>query len=175
VSDLYDQLRALEAVADTPEQRERARRARQSAADLQPQPFGNVVAGFDRADLAEASLGALVFGVPLFMDDTTVALGTYLARHPFSLAVTLLGTVALVAGILYVADIQDVRIENPLFGVVPLRMAAVLAVSWAMAAALLALWGNLLTGDPTVALGQVAAAGLPTAIGAALGDILPGS
>lgn len=55
------------------------------------------------------------FGVPTFVEGETAEVAAHLVAAPLSL----LGTVALVVGILYVADLQDVRVHDPILGVVP--------------------------------------------------------
>lgn len=102
-------------------------------------------------------------------------MGTYLAARPLLLAVTLVAAVALVYTIVYVADFQDVRVHEPFFGLVPRRMVGVIGVSFVVAALGLTLWGRLDWADPLLAICTTSVAFVPMAIGAALGDILPGS
>ncbi|WP_336021868.1 DUF2391 family protein [Halobellus salinisoli] len=168
---------ALAETVDSPKERERVRSARRAAvvAVADAPVFGRVIRGFDRADLAEAFLGCVLFGIPMFVEGGTNEVGQHLATHPISLVGTLVGTVGLVVGILYVADIQDVRVQDPLFGVVPRRLVAVLGVSFLTAAVVMTAWGRVGWGEPVLALGDVVVAFVPMAIGAALGDILPGT
>jgi uncharacterized membrane protein len=105
--------------------------------------FGRVIRGYDRGDLVESLLGALVFGIPMFVEGGTNEVGTFVASHPAYPVATHALALTVVVGVLYVADIQDVRVHRPFFGLIPRRLVGVMAVLMA--------------------------------IGAALGDILPGS
>jgi len=168
---------ALAETVDSPAERERVRAARRAAvvAAREAGVFGRVIRGFDRADLAEAFLGAVLFGVPMFVEGGTNEVGHHLAAHPLSLVGTVAGAVALVIGILYVADIQDVRIHEPLFGVVPRRLVGVLGVSAVTAVVVMTAWGRVDWATPVLAVADVTVAFVPMSVGAALGDILPGS
>ncbi|MFC4406941.1 hypothetical protein [Haloarchaeobius iranensis] len=81
----------------------------------------------------------------------------------------------MVIGILYVSNIQDVRVTQAFFGVVPRRLVGVLGGSFLFAVASMTVWGRVSWSEPTLALAAVAVAWVPMAIGAALGDILPGT
>ena len=176
MGDLFDDLQAIADTVDDPEERERVEAAMRTAAAVEPTPmFGRVVRGFDRGDVAETLLGSALFGIPMLVEGGTGEVGAFLATHPVSILGTLAFTVAVVVGILYVSDIQDVRVTKRLLGVVPYRLAGVLGVSLAFAAASMTAWGRVDWTDPTLALGAIAVAWVPMAIGAALGDILPGT
>jgi uncharacterized membrane protein len=176
VAVLVDELADLERTAPTEERRERLRELQRLAADVrQPATFGRTIVGFDRTDAGEAFLGAVLFGVPMFVEGGTAEVAAHLVATPAALAATVLGTVALVVGILYVADFQDVRVHDPILGVVPRRLAGVLAIAAVTAAGMLTLWGRVDWASPALALAQVAVATLPMTVGAALGDILPGT
>ena len=105
----------------------------------------------------------------------TVDSGVYLSARPLFLALTVLATVSVVVGILYVAEIQDVRVAYAFFGLVPRRLVGVLGSSFLTAVVLLTAWGVVDWADPWVDLCVCVVAFFPMAIGAALGDILPGS
>lgn len=176
MGDLFDELEELEEMVDDPEERAQVREAMQAASEAQRDVvFGRVVWGFDRADLSEAVLGALLFGIPMAVEGGTNEAGEYLAQHPLFFAGTVFATVALVIGIIYVADIQDVRVRDPILGFVPRRLVGVLGTSFVMSVFLLTAWGRIDWSEPWIALSTCVVALLPMAIGAALGDILPGS
>jgi uncharacterized membrane protein len=177
VAALVDELEALERTAPTAERRERIGAVKRLAADVAPEPaiFGRTIVGFDRSDAGEAFLGAVLFGIPMAVEGGTQEAGAFLAAHPLALVGTVVATVALVVGILYVADIQDVRIHRPLLGLVPRRLVGVLGIATLTSVCLLAGWGRLSSATAAVVAGELAVATLPTAMGAALGDILPGS
>lgn len=174
---LFDELEELEGAVESPEAREQVRDVMRAAAHVSRSrgAFGNVVKGFGRADLAEALLGSVLFGIPMFVEGGTREVGRYLAGHPVSFVGTLCFAVAMVIGILYVADIQDVRVHNPIFGVVPRRLVGVLGVSFVTATVLMTAWGRVEWATPGLAIADVVVAFVPMSIGAALGDILPGT
>jgi uncharacterized membrane protein len=176
MGDLYDELEALADVVDDAEERERVAAAMRTAAAVEPPGvFGRVVVGFDRGDAAEALLGSALFGIPMLVEGGTNEVGGFLATHPASVLATVAFTVVAVVGILYVSDIQDVRVSNRLFGVVPVRLVGVLGLSLSFAVASMTAWGRVEWVDPVAAAATVTAAWVPMAIGAALGDILPGT
>ena len=168
---------ALAETVDSPEEKERVRVTRNAAvvAAQDDELFGQVITGYDRADLAEAFVGSLLFGIPMFVEGGTNEVGAFLASHPVSLVGTLVGAVGLIVGILYVADIQDVRVYKPILGVVPRRLVGVLGASFVTALVVMTAWGRVEWSDPVLALATVVAAFVPMSVGAALGDILPGS
>ncbi|GAB7093203.1 hypothetical protein JCM30237_03550 [Halolamina litorea] len=179
VDELLDELEALElAVADEDyETQSRVRESIRMARRIEETPpvFGRVIKGFDRHDAAEALVGSVVFGIPMVIEGGTLEVGAYLATHPAYFLGTLLFGVAIVVGLLYVAEIQDVRIVDPLFGVIPRRPTGLLAIAAATAVAMMTAWGRVDWGEPWVAACQTGVCFVGMAIGGALGDILPGS
>ena len=160
---LFEELEALERTVESPEAREQLRNVMRVALEDSREGgvFGRVVRGFDRGDLMESLLGSVLFGIPMFVEGGTGEVGA------FAFAVSL------VVGILYVADIQDVRIQNPILGVLPRRLVGVLGVSFLTAAILMTGWGRIEWGTPLVALANVAVAFVPMSVDGALGDISP--
>ena len=175
VSDLFDELEELDDVVDDPEAQRQLDEIKTLTGSIQGSAFGQVIYGFDRHDAAEAALGSLLFGIPMAVEGGTNEAGAFVAGSPWLLAGVAAATVAIVHAVLYVAEFQDVRVADPIFGVVPRRLAGVLAVSLVTATVLLTGWGRLEGNEPVVALATVFVAWVPMAIGAALGDILPGS
>jgi uncharacterized membrane protein len=176
MGDLYDELEALADAVDDPAERERVAAAMRTAAAVEPVGvFGRVVSGFDRGDAAEALLGSALFGIPMLVEGGTSEVGEFLAMHPVSVLGTFAFTVVAVVGILYVSDIQDVRVTHRLLGVVPRRLAGVLGISFAFAVVSMTTWGRVDWATPAVAVAAIGVAWVPMAIGAALGDILPGT
>ncbi|MFC7136340.1 DUF2391 family protein [Halobaculum litoreum] len=178
VEALIQSLETLEEVVDDTEERRKVREAMRAARGLAtrepPSVFGRVVRGFDRSDLAEALLGSVLFGIPMLVEGGTTEVGAVLASRPPALVGTAVVTVLLVIGILYVADFQDVRVHKPILGVVPRRLVGVLGVAFVTAVVGLTAWGRVDWAAPAVALGSTLVATLPMAVGAALGDLLPG-
>jgi len=177
MGDLVDELEELEARVDSEAERELVRETIETAIAVQPPgTFDRVIRGFDRADAAEAFLGAVLFGIPMFVEGGTEEVGAFLATSPALFAGTLGFAVAVVYGILYVAEIQDVRVQDPFFGFVPRRLVWVVLISAATAIGLMTAWGRVeWAADPWLAVCSVSVAFVPMSIGAALGDILPGS
>ncbi|WP_251331237.1 DUF2391 family protein [Haloplanus pelagicus] len=179
MGDLFDELEELEDLVDTPAAREQVREtmrvAMSASASAAASPFGRVIRGYDRADLAEAFLGSFLFGVPMAVEGGTQEVGEFLVSRPFHLGGTILFGIGLAVGIIYVADFQDVRVHKPIFGLIPRRLVGVTGVSLVMAVVLLTGWGRVDWADPTLAFANVVVAFVPMSVGAALGDILPGS
>ncbi|MEF8856536.1 MAG: DUF2391 domain-containing protein [Haloplanus sp.] len=177
MGDLFDELQELEDLVVTDAAREQVRETMRvaMAASAAASPFGRVIHGFDRSDLAEALLGSLLFGIPMAVEGGTQEVGEFLAPRPAYLGGTAIFAVGLVIGIIYVADIQDVRVHKPIFGLIPRRLAGVVGVSFLTAALLLTGWGRIEWAEPSVAVANVVVAFVPMSIGAALGDLLPGS
>ena len=176
MGDLFDELEALEAVVDTPEERERVRETKRMMLRVQGGTFGRVISGFDRADAAESLLGSLLFGIPMFVEGGTGEVGAFVSTHPLYFLGTLAFAIVAVIGILYVADIQDVRVQNPILGLVPRKLLGVVLVAAITAAVMMTAWGRVdWVARPWVSVCDVTVAFFPMAIGSALGDILPGS
>lgn len=176
LGDLLDELDDYRDSLTDPQRREQIEDIIETATDVEePAVFGRTIVGFDWADLAEAMLGSVLFGIPMLVEGGTQEVGVSLAASPLFLAGTLVFAVGMVVGILYVADIQDVRIYEPLLGFIPRRVAGVLGVSMLTALVLSTAWGRVDWSEPLVAFAQCTVAFVPMAVGAALGDILPGS
>jgi uncharacterized membrane protein len=176
MADLYEQLEDLEEMVDSQEVREHVRETMRMAVDMgSTAAFGRIIRGYDRADVAEAVLGALLFGIPMFVEGGTNEVGAFIAGNPLYFAGTHVLALSIVISIIYVADIQDVRVHRPLFGLVPRRLVGVMTVSFVMAVVMMTGWGRVSWSDPWLAVCTISVAFVPMAIGAALGDILPGS
>ena len=177
VAELVDELEELEDMTDDPTLLDHLDDLKELAGDVQEGgTFGQVIYGFDRHDVAEAFLGSLLFGIPMAVESGTNEAGAFIATHAVYLLLSVVGTLTLVYGILYVAEIQDVRVSNPILGVIPRRFVGVLGVAFVTATLILTIWGRVdWTADPWLALCTVTVALVPMSIGAALGDILPGS
>lgn len=176
LDDLIDDLERIGEETDDEHTDERVEAAIATARRLETPPvFGRVIRGFDRADLTEATVGSLIFGIPMFVEGGTNEAGTYIATRPLAMVVTLGLVVALTIGIIYVADIQDVRVHEPIFGLVPRRLVGILGASFVTAAVMMTVWGRIDWAEPWFATSQIFVAMVPMSIGGALGDILPGS
>lgn len=176
IGDVVDDLEELEEAVEDEAVREQVRETIETAIAAQPRAtFGRVIRGFDRADASEALVGAVLFGIPMAVEGGTNEVGAFVATNPVYLVATHLVAVALVYGIIYVAEIQDVRIYRPYFGIVPRRLFGVMTIAFLTAAGMLTAWGRVDWSEPWLAVCTVSVAFVPMALGAALGDILPGS
>ncbi|WP_340101650.1 DUF2391 family protein [Salinibaculum salinum] len=176
MADLYAQLEDLEKMVDSQAAREHVRETMRMAVGVgTPGVFGQIIRGYDRADIAESVLGALLFGIPMFVEGGTNEVGEFVATNPLYFVGTHVLALGVVISIIYVADIQDVRVHRPIFGLVPRRLVGVMTVSFLIAVVMMTGWGRVSWTDPWVAVCTVSVAFVPMAIGAALGDILPGS
>jgi uncharacterized membrane protein len=177
VDELLVELEALERQIDDQETRSRVRESIRIARHIDEgeRTFGRVIRGFDRHDAAEALVGSVVFGIPMVIEGGTLEAGAFVATHPVFFFATLAFGVSLVYGLLYVAQVQDVRVVDPILGVVPRRLVGVLLIAAATAVAMMSGWGRVDWADPWLATCQIVVCFVGMAIGAALGDILPGS
>jgi uncharacterized membrane protein len=177
MGDLFDELQELEDLVATDAAREQVRETMRVAMSVSAvaSPFGRVIRGYDRGDLAEAFLGSFLFGIPMAVEGGTQEVGSFLVTRPLYLTGTIFFGVGLVIGIIYVADFQDVHVHKPIFGLIPRRLVGVVGVSLGMAVVLLTGWGRVDWATPALAFANVVVAFVPMSVGAALGDILPGS
>lgn len=180
---LFDELEALEAAVEDPAAQEQIDAVLEAAEDVEEEiayledrgAFGNIIHGYDRSDVAETFLGSMLFGIPMAVEGGTTEAGAFVAQHPLFLVGTVAVTFALVHGVLYVADFQDVRVKDPILGRIPRRFVGVVGISFGTAVAVLTAWGRVDWTDPVLALSACVVAFVPMSLGAALGDILPGS
>lgn len=177
MGDLFDELEELEDIVGTDSAREQVRQTMRVAMEASQTSgtFGRVIRGFDRGDLAEALLGSVLFGIPMAVEGGTQEVAEFLIVRPAAFGGTFLFAIGFVVGILYVADIQDVRIHDPLFGVIPRRPVGVIGMALLTAVVMMTVWGRVDWAYPVLASANVVVAFVPMSIGAALGDILPGS
>jgi uncharacterized membrane protein len=181
VDDLLDDLEALEATVDSHEERQRVRDSMRLARrlDIDGSPFDRDIKKYTRDDLAESFVGAVLFSIPLLVEDGVFGIAEYLvatevAGLPLPYAANVGFVVVLTAGLLYWSDIQNVEIYRPLFGVLPRRLVGVLAISFLTSAALLTMWGRVTWANQTETLARIVVVWTVATLGAGLGDILPG-
>ena len=175
VEDLLEQLETLEATVDGTQERREVRRTMRLARRIPGNGMTRrVITTFSGKDKAEAFVGSVVIGMPLLVEDGVIDIGAFLAETPVFFGLNVALAVALVLGILYVADFREVHITNPYFGLVPRRPVWVLAIAFATATAMMTLWGRVTWEDPWVNLCQVSVIFTAMAIGGSLGDIIPG-
>jgi hypothetical protein len=129
---------------------------------------------FDLRDAGEALVGSFVFGIPMIVEGGTLEIGTYLASRPVALVVTAVFGFLVVLGILRSVEFEKVEADL-LFGFVPVRLLGILAISGGTALLLMTAWGRVDWTQPAVAASQTLVTAIVMAVGASLGDILPGT
>ncbi|MFC6904801.1 hypothetical protein [Halalkalicoccus tibetensis] len=82
--------------------------------------------------------------------------------------------VGVVVGLLYYTDIQRVEVGDRLLGILPHRLVGVLSISFLVAALMTTMWGRVDWAEPWIAVCRISVIWTGMAIGASLGDILPG-
>ncbi|MDG5775576.1 DUF2391 domain-containing protein [Haloarculaceae archaeon H-GB1-1] len=182
VDDLLADLEALATEVDSHAERQRVRQSIRLArrVDADDGVFDQYIRKYTRDDVAESFAGAVLFSIPLLVEDGVSAIaGHFLSATVAGFPLYYAGNVAfvfvLVSGVLYWSDIQNVEVYRPLFGVVPRRLVGVLVVSFLTAAVLLTLWGRVgAWRQPDVALARIVVVWTVASLGASLGDILPG-
>lgn len=132
-------------------------------------------------DIGEAIVGSIIFALPLLVEDGVFEIAEHFVTFlvfgvpvffPLNIAFVLL----LTTKILYVVDFREVRITNPILGVIPRRLVGVLGASFLTTAGLMLMWGRLFAEDPATIeiLARITVIWAAAALGASLGDILPG-
>jgi len=182
VDDLLDQLEELQNTVDSDDEREQVESTISIAERI---PGSGLLSGhiqkYTTRDVAEAFVGSILISMPMLVEDGVFSIAEHLAhtKHwgvPIWLLVNLAFIVVMSIGLLYWADIREVKISNPIFGIVPRRLVGVLAASLLSAIGLMYLWGRHRAGNPTdlELFARVTVIWTAGAFGAALGDILPG-
>lgn len=178
VADVLSQLRHLEGEITDAEHRRELRQAKRMLRRL---PESDRIQKYTTRDIGEALVGSIIFALPLLVEDGVFLIADHflaflVAGVPVFLLANVVFVIALTAGLLYAVDIREVKITNPLFGVVPRRLVGVLAISLLATAGLMVMWGRMFLDDPTpaAAFARITVIWAAAALGASLGDILPG-
>ncbi|SDQ45976.1 DUF2391 family protein [Natronobacterium texcoconense] len=182
VEDVLEQLDELEESVSSTSEREDVRRVRRMLERVPGrESVSNGIQRYTTRDVAEGFVGAVLLSLPLLVEDGVFEIAewfleTTVAGIPVMLVANVTFILLLTTGLLYWTDFRDVGVTKPLFGIVPRRLVGVLMVSLFTAVFLLVLWGRHAEEDPTTleALGRVTVIWAAAAIGASLGDILPG-
>ncbi len=177
LDDVFDQLRELEQTVSSSEERKEVRRTRRM---LEHVPGSDRIKKYTSRDVTEGFIGGIIFALPLLVEDGVFEIAEWfvdvtLGPIPFFLIANVVFIVALTAGLLYFTDIRDVQIRY-LFGIIPRRLAAALLISLLVAAGMMLAWGRLHAEGPTTLemVSRVTVIWAAAALGATLGDILPG-
>jgi uncharacterized membrane protein len=174
IDDAMEELEELEELVDSAEEREQVREAMRTLRRTRPRPFGRLRDSFDLRDMGEALVGSFIFGIPMVVEGGTLEIGEYMATRPVYIGLTALFGLVLVLGIFRAVHFEQVE-DDFLFGVVPLRLTGILFVAGVTAVVLMTAWGRVDWSTPAVAGSQTLVTAVVMAVGASLGDILPGS
>ncbi len=175
VADLMDELRLLEETVDDPAEREQVQRTIQLAHRVPGgKTFGEQIDKYTSRDVAETFVGSILISLPMLVEDGVFAIGDHFVAEPAFFVANAAFVVVMTIGLLYWADIQEVKRANPILGIVPRRLAGVLSIAFFTAAFTMTLWGRVDWSVPWVALCHVSVVWAAAAFGGALGDILPG-
>lgn len=177
VDDVLDQLNELEGTVSDAEERAEVQRTRRMVNRL---PGSTRIRKYTSRDISEGFVGGIVFSLPLLVEDGVFEIAEWfveisLGPIPVFLVINVAFVCTLVAGLLYYTDFREVKVD-PMFGLIPRRLAGTLAISFLVALMTMVMWGRLHVDDPTrlEQFGRVTVIWAAAALGATLGDILPG-
>lgn len=174
IEDAFEELEELEALVDSEEERKRVRETIRLLHRTRRRPLGRLRDTFDSRDVGEALVGSFVFGMPMIVEDGTLAIGRATARTPVHFSLTLAFGIALVYGILHAVEFEKVE-EDLIRGLIPIRLISIPLIAGTMAFGLMTLWGRVEWATPWIAAGQITVTAIVMAVGASLGDVLPGT
>jgi len=178
VEDLFDDLSELSGDDAESETHEEVRDVKQLLAEAHERGLIDSGVRHLRAkDAAEAFIGSVIFASPLLVEDGIFDIGEYLFTFTvFDVPVFLIANTLFVVFMTYALlewTGRNVDETRTLFGVVPVRVFMILAVSFLVATLLMAVWGRIdIWGSPTEALARINVIWTVGSLGAALGDIL---
>lgn len=182
VADVLEQLDNLEERITTEEARSELHEARSMLVELPgSRRLEERITKYTSRDMGEAFVGSIIFALPLLVEGGVFEIASYfvdrsVAGVPVFLFANIVFVVALTTGLLYAVDFREIQVSSPIFGIVPRRLTGVLLVSVLTTAGLMLMWGRAFEEDPTTleAVGRVTVIWAAAALGASLGDILPG-
>ncbi len=178
VNEVLDELNELKQTVDSTEER---RRVKEVIGMVETMSFSKVIEKYTTRDMAQTFVGGILLSLPLLVEDGVFEIAkwfleTTVAGIPVLLSLNILFILVLTYGLIYWADIRQVRMRK-IFGIFPRRLVGVVFISFFTAAFLLVLWGRHLADDPGSNLeifARVTVIWAAAAFGGALGDILPG-
>jgi uncharacterized membrane protein len=174
IDDVFEELEELAELVDSPDEREQVLETMQTLRRSRSSRLvGRLRDTFDSRDAGEALVGSFVFGIPMVVEEGTLEVGAHIAASPLLLAVTLAFGATLVYGILHAVAFERIEADL-LFGVVSVRLLVIPLIAVAMGFGLMTVWGRVDWSTPTVAAGQCLVTSTVMAVGASLGDVLPG-
>lgn len=175
IDHLFDRLEMLERTVDDPEEREQVRETMRVARRIPGSgTFGRTIDKYTSRDVAETFVGSILVSLPLLVEDGVFDIGEHFAETPPFFVANAAFVVLMTVGLLYWADLQEVKITRPILGVVPRRLVGVLSIAAATSTFTMTLWGRVDWSDPWTAVCSISVVWVASAFGGALGDILPG-
>jgi uncharacterized membrane protein len=175
IDDVFEELEELAEMVDDEDEREQVletmRTLRKSRSSRM---VGRLQDTFDSRDVGEALVGSFLFGVPMMVEDGTREIGAVIAQSLPRFAATILLGFTIVYGILHAVEFERIEADK-ILGVLPIRLVSIPLVAGVTSVALLTLWGRVDWAEPAVAAGQCTVTALVMAVGASLGDVLPGT
>ena len=175
IDDVFEELEELAELVDSPDEREQVMETMQTLRRSRSDRLvGRLRDTFDSRDVGEALVGSFIFGIPMVVEEGTLEVGAHIATHPVLLGLTLAFGATLVYGILHAVGFDRIR-EDMLFGVVSIRLVTIPLIAVLMGFGLMTVWGRVDWTTPMIAAGQCLVTSTVMAVGASLGDVLPGS
>ncbi len=177
LADVFSQLDDLEQTVDTSEERREVRRTRRM---LERIPGRDRIKKYTSRDIAEGFIGGIIFALPLLVEDGVFEIAEWfidfsIGPLPLFLLMNIIFIISIVGGVLYFTDFRDIQVRL-IFGFIPKRLTATLLISFVVAFTMMLMWGRLHEEDPTTVeqFSRVTVIWAAAALGATLGDILPG-
>lgn len=176
IGELIDAFEELDSSLKSKKQKKLLKNIKKKAVKAsKPRIFGVEIKGFGKHDMVQAFMGSLIIGIPVIIEEGTLEIGEFIAQHPLFLLGTLLFGVIISIGIIYKSNIQDVKVIDPLLGFIPQRLVGVLGIAFLTSVTLMTIWGRVdWASEPFIAFCQCSFTFVIMAVGASLGDILPG-
>lgn len=178
IEDVFSQLEVLEETVNSENEQREVQRAMRMLKNV---PGSTQIHKYTTRDMGEAFVGGIVFSLPLLVEDGVFEIAEWftevtVAGVPVFLVANVTFVVVLTAGLLYAVDFREITITKPLFGFLPRRLIGVLIISFVVAAGSMFMWGRLHEEDPTALeqFARITVIWAAAALGAVLGDILPG-
>lgn len=175
IDDVFRELDELAELVDSPEERQQVLQTmRTLRRSRRTRLVGRLRDTFDSRDVGEALVGSFVFGAPMIVEGGTQEIGVFLAPRPALLFLTIFFGGVLVFGILHAVGFERIE-EDIVLGVIPIRLIVIPLIAAVMGFGLMTAWGRVDWMHPMVAFSQCTVTSLVMAVGASLGDVLPGT
>ena len=177
IRDVFKQLDELEATVSSSDERREVRRTRRM---LEGVPGEEYIRKYTTRDIAEGVVGGILFSLPLLVEGGVFEIAdwfltVFVGPIPVFLVANILFIMLLTAGLLYATDIREIQMRL-IFGIIPKRLVTSLTISFVVAAGMMFMWGRLHIEEPTAIeqFSRITVVWAAAALGATLGDILPG-